>query len=44
MFERMEARRLEIPEVMLITPARHRDARGFFSETYNQSTICQVWD
>jgi dTDP-4-dehydrorhamnose 3,5-epimerase len=36
MFECMEARRLEIPEVMLITPTRHTDARGFFSETYNR--------
>lgn len=27
---------LEIPEVKLITPVRHGDERGFFSETYNQ--------
>ena len=26
---------LEIPEVLLITPQRHSDDRGFFSETYN---------
>lgn len=32
----MEAKRLEIADVMLITPTRHRDARGFFSETYNK--------
>ncbi|MDP8915781.1 MAG: dTDP-4-dehydrorhamnose 3,5-epimerase family protein, partial [Pseudomonadota bacterium] len=25
---------LAIPEVLLITPKKHGDARGFFSETY----------
>lgn len=31
--------RLAIPDVLLITPARHGDARGFFSETYNARTL-----
>lgn len=31
----MKVERLAIPEVMLITPPRFGDARGFFSETYN---------
>ncbi|WP_338824266.1 dTDP-4-dehydrorhamnose 3,5-epimerase [Bradyrhizobium septentrionale] len=26
---------LEVPDVILITPKRHADARGFFSETYH---------
>jgi len=31
----MEIERLAIPDIILITPARHGDARGFFSETYS---------
>lgn len=31
----MKVERLAIPEVMLVTPPRFGDARGFFSETYN---------
>ncbi len=31
----MQAEALAIPEVLLITPPRFGDARGFFSETYN---------
>lgn len=27
---------LALPDVKLLTPKRHSDARGFFSETYNQ--------
>lgn len=27
---------LALPDVKLLTPKRHNDARGFFSETYNQ--------
>ena len=30
---------LNIPEVKLITPQIHRDARGFFSETYNSAAL-----
>lgn len=31
----MKAERLAIPDVILLTPPRFGDARGFFSETYN---------
>lgn len=30
---------LEIPDVKLITPKKHGDARGFFSETYNKTAF-----
>ncbi len=30
----MQVDRLSIPEVLMITPKRHGDARGWFSETY----------
>lgn len=30
---------LVIPEVLLITPARHGDERGWFSETFRQSAL-----
>ena len=30
---------LEIPGVVLVRPTRHRDARGFFSETYRRSAF-----
>lgn len=29
----------EIPDVVLVTPGRHGDARGFFSETYRRSAF-----
>lgn len=31
----MNIKRLEIPEVVLVTPTKHGDDRGFFSETFN---------
>ncbi|MFT8958477.1 MAG: dTDP-4-dehydrorhamnose 3,5-epimerase family protein, partial [Gluconobacter oxydans] len=31
----MKVERLSIPEVILVTPPRFGDNRGFFSETYN---------
>jgi dTDP-4-dehydrorhamnose 3,5-epimerase len=34
-----EITRLAIPDVLLITPKRHGDARGFFSETYSRKTL-----
>lgn len=30
----MELERLEIPDVILVTPRKHVDSRGFFSETF----------
>jgi len=31
--------RLDIPEIILVTPQRFGDSRGFFSETYNQPRL-----
>ena len=38
----MEIVRLAIPEVCLLTPTRHGDERGFFSETYNINTLAAL--
>src|SRR5262245_48038356 len=38
----MEVRRLAIPEVILVTPKRHGDARGFFSETYVEKAYTEA--
>ncbi len=35
----MQAQRLAIPEVVLLTPKVFRDERGFFSETYSQRAL-----
>ena len=35
----LEIRRLDIPEVLLLKPSRHRDSRGFFSETYSKKAF-----
>ena len=35
----MDIHSLKIPEVKLIRPARHGDARGFLSETWNRRTF-----
>jgi dTDP-4-dehydrorhamnose 3,5-epimerase len=32
----MDIKRLDIPEVLVLTPKIFRDSRGFFSETYNR--------
>ena len=37
----MEIERLAIPEVILITPKRFGDRRGFFSETYNRAALAE---
>jgi dTDP-4-dehydrorhamnose 3,5-epimerase len=37
----VQVRRLDIPDVLAITPARHGDARGYFSETYNQRSFAE---
>lgn len=33
---------LAIPEVLLITPKRHGDARGWFAETYNSKVLAEA--
>ena len=33
---------LSLPEVIEITPLKHEDKRGFFSETYNQLRFSQA--
>ncbi len=33
---------LAIPEVLLITPKRHGDARGWFSETWSRGTLAEA--
>ena len=38
----MQVQSLAIPAVKLITPKIHRDARGFFSETYNAPALAQA--
>jgi dTDP-4-dehydrorhamnose 3,5-epimerase len=38
----MDVRRLDIPNVLLITPTRIRDNRGFFSETFNQGALAKI--
>ncbi|MBN8891624.1 MAG: dTDP-4-dehydrorhamnose 3,5-epimerase [Rhodospirillales bacterium 70-18] len=38
----MKVEPLAIPEVMLVTPPRFGDARGFFSETYNAARFAQA--
>ena len=35
----MQVRDTEIADVKLILPARHGDARGFFSETWNRRDL-----
>ncbi len=35
----LEIERLSIPDVLVIKPKRHRDVRGFFSETYKRSDL-----
>ncbi|MDB6181165.1 dTDP-4-dehydrorhamnose 3,5-epimerase [Paracoccus fistulariae] len=35
----MKIEALKLPGVLLLTPARHGDARGFFSESWNRKTL-----
>jgi dTDP-4-dehydrorhamnose 3,5-epimerase len=37
----VQVRRLEIPEVLEITPSRHGDERGFFSEVWSRSALAE---
>ena len=38
----MKAERLAIPDVVLVTPPRYGDARGFFSETFNAARFAEA--
>ena len=38
----LEARALSIPDVKLIVPKRHGDARGFFVETWNRKAFRDI--
>ncbi len=38
----MKVEALTIPEVRLIVPNKHQDARGFFSETYNARALLEA--
>lgn len=38
----MKVERLAIPEILLLTPARYSDGRGFFSETWNQHRFKEI--
>ena len=37
-----DIRRLAIADVLLITPRKHGDARGFFSETYKADALAEA--
>lgn len=39
---KFEFERLEVPEVVLVTPTRYRDERGFFQESYRHSEFVEV--
>lgn len=34
--------RLAIQDVLIVTPVRHRDDRGYFSETYSQAALAEL--
>lgn len=38
----MQIETLAIPDVKLLTPVRHQDGRGFFSEIYNRETMREL--
>ncbi len=38
----MELTQLDIPDVMLLTPAQHKDTRGVFAETWNRQLFAQA--
>lgn len=38
----MQVDALTIPDVKVLTPARHGDERGFFSEVYNRATLAKL--
>jgi len=38
----IEVRRLAIPDIVVLTPKRHVDERGFFAETYSKRTLADA--
>src|SRR5215510_10502111 len=38
----LHIRSLEIPDVKIISPKKHGDSRGFFSETYNKKAFAEA--
>jgi hypothetical protein len=38
----MKIERLEIADILLVTPARHGDPRGFFSETFRADAFADA--
>ena len=38
----MKVEKLEIPDILVLTPPRFRDPRGFFSETWNQARFADL--
>lgn len=38
----MKIEKTSLPGVLIITPARHGDARGFFSESWNRKTLTEA--
>lgn len=38
----MQIENLAIPDIKILTPVRHSDSRGFFSEIYNRETLLDV--
>ena len=38
----MKVERLSVPDLILVTPPRFGDARGFFSETFNQARFTEA--
>ena len=38
----MQIETTPLPGVLLLTPARHGDARGFFSESWNRRTLADA--
>jgi dTDP-4-dehydrorhamnose 3,5-epimerase len=42
MEKHMQIRSLDIEAVKIITPAKHGDHRGFFSETYNKAALAEA--
>ncbi len=42
MKQKLNAQRLRIPDLIVVTPAKFGDARGFFSETYNAGAFAEA--